>query len=267
MFAKANREAPYLSKKDRKVLAETAKRVFLSRNPNPERKGCPDPSVLRNLAFRKPPKDAIEVTLHLSHCSDCFRDAMGYSQEFKDLRRRFWVGIGTAAAVAVVVGALYFGIKGFNLSRPPERIANTPSVAPNPVQPAPVTPSTTEVGEAETPLRIVDFHLPLVTRGPETGASDPNTLTLSRERLLLRIHLPFGSDAGKYEVRFHRVSDKKQMLKYERTADKRNAYTLSIEDEFHKLPDGSYVLAIFSPRTTGEVQGYPVRVVEGKQKN
>ena len=56
MFAKANREAPYLSKKDRKVLAETAKRVFLSRNPNPNGKGCPDPSVLRSLAFRKPPK-------------------------------------------------------------------------------------------------------------------------------------------------------------------------------------------------------------------
>ena len=55
---------------------------------------------------------------------------MGYSQEFRELRRRFWVGIGTAAAVALVVGALYFGIKGFNLSRPPERIANTPSVAP-----------------------------------------------------------------------------------------------------------------------------------------
>jgi hypothetical protein len=264
MFAKANREAPYLSKKDRKVLAETAKRVFLSRNPNPERKGCPDPSVLRSLAFRKPPKNAIEVTLHLSHCSDCFRDAIGYSQEFKDLRRRFWVGIGTAAAVAVVVGALYFGIKGFNLSRPPEGIANTPSVAPNPVQPAPVTPSTTEVTKAETPLPIVDFHLPLVTRGPETSTPAPETLTLSRERLLLRIHLPFGSDAGIYEVRVHRANDKKQMLKYERTADKGNLYTLSIEDDFRRLPVGPYLLAVFTPHTRGEAEGYPVRVVERK---
>jgi len=262
MFAKAKREAPYLSKKDRKVLADTAKRVFLSRNPNPERKGCPDPSVLRSLAFHNPPKDAMEVTLHLSHCSDCFRDAMGYSQEFKELRRRFWIGIGTAAAVALVVGALYFGI---NLSRSPERIANTPTVGPTPVQSPPVQPST-EVTKVET-LPIVDFHLPVVTRGAETGTPAPKSLTLSRERLLLRIHLPFGSEAGTYEVRFHRVIDKKQMLKYERTADKENGYTLSIEDEFRKLPAGSYVLAIFSPRTTGEVQGYPVRVVEGKQNN
>jgi hypothetical protein len=264
MFAKVNRETPYLSKKDRKVLAETAKRVFLSRNPNPERKGCPDPSVLRNLAFHKPPKDAMEVTLHLSHCSDCFRDAMGYSQEFKESRRRFWFRIGTAAAVALVVGALYFGIKGFNLSRPPERIANTPSVAPNPVRPAPVTPSTTEVAKAETPLPIVDFHLPLVTRGPETGTPAPKTLTLSRERLLLRIHLPFGSDAGTYEVRFHRLSDKRQLLKYERTADKGNAYTLNIEDDFSKLDKGPYILAVFAPGIIGEIQGYPVRIADSQ---
>ena len=246
------------------MLAETAKRVFLSQNPNPERKGCPDPSVLRNLAFRKPPKNAIEVTLHLSHCSDCFRDAMGYSQEFKELRRRFWVGIGTAAALALVVGALYFGIKGFNLTRPPERIAKTPSVAPNPVQPAPVAPSTTEVAKAETPLPIVDFRLPLVTRGPETGAPAPKTLTLSRERLLLRIHLSFGSEAGKYEVRFHRVPDNKQMLRYERTADKSSAYTLKIDDDFSKLPAGSYILAVFAPHTRGEPEGFPVRVIERK---
>ena len=191
---------------------------------------------------------------------------MGYSQEFKELRRRFWIGIGTAAAVALVVGALYFGIKGFNLSRPPERIANTPSVAPDPVQPAPVTPSTTEVGKAETPLPIVDFHLPLVTRGPETGAPAPNTLMLRRERLLLRIHLPFGSEAGTYEVRFHRARDKKQMLGYERTADKSSAYTLRIEDDFSKLPAGSYILAVFAPGVTGEVQGYPVMAVEARSK-
>jgi len=243
------------------MLAETARRVFLSRNPNPERKGCPDPSVLRSLAFRRPPKDVIEVTLHLSHCSDCFRDAMGYSQEFKESRRRFWVGIGAAAAVALVAGALYFGT---NSRRSPERIANTPTVVPTPAQPPPVAPPT-EVTKVETPLPIVDFHLPLVTRGAGTPA--PNTLTLKRERLLLRIHLPFGSEAGTYEVRFHRESDKKQMLKYERPADLKNGYTLSIEDDFRKLFAGAYVLAIFSPRATGEVQGYPVRVVEGKQNH
>jgi hypothetical protein len=112
----------------------------------------------------------------------------------------------------------------------------------------------------------VDFHLPLVTRGAQSGTPVLKTLKLKRERLLLRIHLPFGSEAGTYEVRFRRASDKKEMLGYERTAGKSSASTLRIEDDFSKLPAGSYILAVFAPGVTGEGQGYPVTAVEARSQ-
>lgn len=264
MFTKAHRETPFLSKGDLKTLSETATRVFLSSHPNPERKGCPDPRVLRRLAFLKTTKDAMEITLHLGECSDCFRDFADFSQQHKESRRRLWLGVGAAAAVALVVaGTLYFGIMNLNtLSPKPDGVANTaPSVKSSPSL-APVPPITTEVAKVETAVPVVDYQLVSPTRGPKTSATQAKELILKRERLLLRIHLPRGSEEGTYEIRLHRVGDKKQMIKYERTANKRNSYTITIEEDFSKLAADSYLLAVFAPGITGEVQAYPVRLVD-----
>ena len=258
MFTKANRETPFLSKGDLKTLSETATRVFLSSHPNPERKGCPDPCVLRALAFLRTTKDSMDITLHLGECSDCFRDFADFSQQYKESRRRLWLGVGTAAAVALVVaGTLYFGIR--NLSPKPDGIANIAAGA----EPTPtVSPSTTEIAKIESPLRVVDYQLVSPTRGPETSATQPKELILKRERLLLRIHLPLGSEEGTYEIRLHRASDKRQMVKYERTANKLNSHTITIEEDFSKLAADSYLLAVFAPGITGEVQAYPLRIIE-----
>ncbi|MCI0718335.1 MAG: hypothetical protein L0338_05095 [Acidobacteria bacterium] len=203
----------------------------------------------------------MEITLHLGECSDCFRDFADFSQQYKESRRRMWLGVGAAAAVALVIaGTLYFGMRNLDtLSPKPDGIANTP----HGVEPAPVvSPSTNEVARVETLLPVIDYQLVSPTRGPETSATQPKELILKRERLLLRIHLPLGSEEGTYEVRLHRVSDKKQIRKYESSANKHNNFTLSIEDDFRKFATGSYLLAIFAPGITGEVQGYPVRIVE-----
>lgn len=265
MFAKVKREAPYLSKEDLKTLSQTARRVFLSRHPNPERKGCPDPGALRKLAFRKTTKEAMEITIHLGQCSDCFREFTELGLGYKDSRRRLWLGVGTAAAVALLVaGTLYFGIKNLShVSPSPDGMASTAAgVEPTPAAP----PSTNEVAKAETPLRVVDYQLASPTRGPKTSASQPKELILRRERLILRIHLPVGSEEGTYEVRLHRASDKKEMLTYERSANKRNSYTLTIEEDFSKLAADSYLLAVFAPGISGEVQAYPLRIIDGQRQ-
>lgn len=261
MFTKATRETPFLSKEDLKTLSETATRVFLSSHPNPERKGCPDPRVLRRLAFLKTTKDAMEITLHLGECSDCFRDFADFSQQYKESRRRLWLGVGAAAAVALIVaGTLHFGVRNLNMLSPkPDGIAN---IAAGEETTPTASPSTNEVAKAETPLPVVDYQLVSPTRGTETSAAQPKELILKRERLILRIHLPVGSEEGTYEVRLHRERDKKQMAKYERTANKRNSYTLTIEEDFSKLVAGSYLLAVFPPGITGEVQAYPLRIVD-----
>ena len=259
MFTKANRETPFLSKEDLKTLSATATRVFLSSHPNPERKGCPDPRVLRSLAFLKTTKDATKITLHLGECSDCFRDFTDFSQQYKESRRRLWLGVGASAAVALIVaGTLFFGVRNLNtLSPEPDGIAKAGA------EPAPKpSPSTNEVAKVETPLPVVDYQLASPMRGPEASATQPKELILKRERLLLRIHLPVGSEEGAYEVRLHRASDKKQMVKYGRAANRQNSYTLIIEEDFSKLATGSYLLAVFAPGITGEVQGYPMRIVD-----
>ena len=206
----------------------------------------------------------MEITLHLGQCSDCFREFTEFGLRYKDSRRRLWLGVGAAAAVALLVaGTLYFGSKSLNRVGPqPDRIANSPaSVEPSSVKSSPVSPSTTEVAKIETPLPVVDYQLVSPTRGPATSTTQPKELILKRERLRLRIHLPVGSEEGTYEIRLHRASDKKRIVTYERSADRQSKFTLAIEDDFAKLPAGSYLLAVFSPGLTGAVQAYPLRVI------
>jgi hypothetical protein len=205
----------------------------------------------------------MEITLHLGDCSDCFRDFADFGQQYKESRRRLWLGVGTAAAVALVVaGTLYFGVRNLNtLSPKPDGLANIAAGE----EPAPTaSPLGTEVAKVETPLPVVDDQLVSPTRGPETSAPQPKELILRRERLLLRIHLPVGSEEGAYEVRLHRASDRKQMLKCQRAANNRNNYTLGIEGDFSKLAAGSYLLAVFAPGISGQVQAYPLRIVESQ---
>jgi hypothetical protein len=127
----------------------------------------------------------------------------------------------------------------------------------HPPAPAPVPTAT-----VETLLPVVDYQLVSPTRGPETSVTQPKELILKRERLKLRIHLPLGSEEGTYEIRLHRASDKMQMVKYERTAKKRNSYTITIEEDFSKLAADSYLIAVFAPGIRGEVQAYPLRIIE-----
>jgi hypothetical protein len=161
---------------------------------------------------------------------------------------------------------MYFGSKSLSRVSPqPDRIASSPASAePFSVQPSDVPPSTTEVAKIEAPLPVVEYHMVSPTRGAGAEADEPKALTLRRQRMVLKIHLPVGSEEGIYEVRLHRASDKKEMARYERKGDKTNGYVLSIEDDFSNLPAGSYFLVVFAPGTSGEVQGYPVRVVSGQ---
>lgn len=201
------------------------------------------------------------ITLHLGECSDCFRDFADFSQQYKESRRRLRLGVGAAAAVALLAaGTLYFGMR--NLGHVSPRSDGMANIAAGAELSPTASPSTIEVAKVETSLPVVDYQLVSPTRGPETNATQPKELILKRERLLLRIHLPLGSEEGTYEIRLHRAGDKKQTVKYERTANKRNSYTITIEEDFSKVVAGSYLLAVFAPSINSAVQGYPVQIVD-----
>jgi hypothetical protein len=72
-------------------LRESLRKAFISDKASPTREGCPDPKTLRDLAFHKTigsPEIFEQATAHMAECSACMRDALGYAEEYKKLRRR-----------------------------------------------------------------------------------------------------------------------------------------------------------------------------------
>ena len=78
---KSLQEREKLDKEEARILDLLAR--GLSRGfPNPQRVGCPDPAVLRGIAFRELRLADIQQWLdHLSSCSPCYQD-------FTELRKQ-----------------------------------------------------------------------------------------------------------------------------------------------------------------------------------
>ena len=243
------------------AIVATARQAFLSDNPNPERKGCPAPQLLMDLAFRRADKDsAMRVTLHLRECSDCFREVSDYLQRF-NARRTLRFKLVSAAAIVLVVATLLLLQRQFHkVNSAPQTAGGRSSEAVKP--PVNGVPSVgTQMAKVEESLPVVDYTVVSPTRGPKLPETASETLVLQGKRLRLRIHLPLGSAAGEYEVRLHRKADKKEVLRAHRNAAKANGFILAIEEDFAKFPPGAYLLAIFPPGWKEEVQAHPVRIV------
>jgi hypothetical protein len=244
------------------AFVAAARQAFLSDNPNPKRKGCPTPRERMHLAFRRADKDtAMKVTLHLRHCSDCFREVSEYIEQFNS-RRALCLKLAVAAGITLIIAA---SLLLQNRFRKP---ASVPHVRQSPSQK--VEPETerrptdgTEIAKVETAPPAVDYFMVSPTRGAKRPETASETLVLQGKRLRLRIHLPLGSEAGEYEVRLHRKSDKQEVMKAFRNATKENRYLLVIEEDFGDFPLGDYLLAVFPPGWKEEVQAHPVRIVGG----
>ena len=98
---------------------------ILSDYPNPERKGCTDGAVLKELAGRTldEPIEDDPHWQHVTHCSECYRDFLALNLQFRRQAkaRQLQVRWGTAVAVAVVlVAGLLFALRQgtFSSQRP-----------------------------------------------------------------------------------------------------------------------------------------------------
>src|SRR5436305_13765625 len=83
--------------------------------PNPERKGCPGDAVLRELAER-PLDQAVEDDPHwhhITHCSECYREFLGFNNAFRQRAkvRRARVGWALAVAAVVLVVGVLIGLR------------------------------------------------------------------------------------------------------------------------------------------------------------
>ena len=76
------RNRPFLSEEE---FGECFRMFLIQSHPNPNRIGCPDSKVIRDLAFRRKltPKTLDDAISHIMKCSECARDALDYVEEYK----------------------------------------------------------------------------------------------------------------------------------------------------------------------------------------
>ena len=74
-----------LPNEEEEIFGEYFRRHLAMNHPNPNRIGCPDSRIIRDLAFRRQvaPETVHKVTSHMFKCSECVRDALDYVEEYR----------------------------------------------------------------------------------------------------------------------------------------------------------------------------------------
>jgi hypothetical protein len=187
-----------LSKREDRALHQALASVVLTQFPNPQRKNCPETSVLRAIARKHiPMRDPVHE--HVGSCSPCFSELT----EIRDAlhRRNMMWAVGTAGTAVLVLAVLvaYFAFPRVGSSVKQEAVqplspAETPQIDdPNrslpPSQPSQV-------------VAMLDLRNASVTRTvqPSGTTSNMRPIEIPRGLLALTVQLPIGSEAGLYEV-------------------------------------------------------------------
>lgn len=161
---------------------------ILEEYPNPERKGCPGDAVLKELASR-PLDDNLDRDSnwhHVTHCSECYREFLGFRSEVKGRQNIRWARATWAVAAGLfVVGAVAF----FLAHRAQSPGLGSPRIIARVFRP-----------------RLVDLEGRAMTRSDESK-KEIKPILLGREPEELTIRLPFGSKAGTYEVQLLKSAD------------------------------------------------------------
>jgi len=78
-----------LFSEDEEEFGESYRRFLVQKHPNPERIGCPDPSILRDIAFRRKiaPETIEKIVSHTMKCSECSREALDYVAEYEKYKQ------------------------------------------------------------------------------------------------------------------------------------------------------------------------------------
>jgi hypothetical protein len=169
-------------------LQDIVQQAILREFPNPERKGCPGPVSLRELANRpRPTRDA--VWEHVTHCSPCYQEFLDLRTQVKaQLERRRQAVLRRRVVVAAIVVVLAGGaIATYEVSQ--RGGLRNPPVA----------------GPYES--ASLDLKDRSVTRSVEKQAPKAQPLILPAKRLDLSIFLPIGSEPGRYDVQLLKKID------------------------------------------------------------
>jgi hypothetical protein len=177
---------------------------------------------LKELAAR-PLDDSLEGDSHwhhVTHCSECYRQFLGFRAEAQQKAKARLTKIGVAAAIAtaLIVGGTFLAIRE---STPPK-------------------PQNAEIVYQQ---RIVDLQGRAMTRSEE-GKEDTKPIVLQREPEALAIRLPFGSREGAYEIRIAKSADH-PLLSATAEAKVANGTTaLTAKMDLSKFEPGNYFICL-----------------------
>jgi hypothetical protein len=172
---------------------DIVQQAILREFPNPERKGCPGPVSLRELANRpRPSRDA--VWEHVTHCSPCYQEFLDLRSQVKielEGRRRAVLRRRVVVAAAIVVALAGGGIATYEISQR-SAFRNPPAAGPY----------------ESASLDLKDRSVP---RSVEKQAPKTQPLILPAKRLDLSIFLPVGSEPGRYDVQLLKKIDEPRL--------------------------------------------------------
>jgi hypothetical protein len=221
---------PWKPTEGERELLELLKESALHDYPNPERQGCPGRDFLRQLAFHRSSIPATDPRVdHVVHCSPCFR-------EFTEIReqtpRKHLPALIVAAAAAAVL-AIVLAVWMFTRTRSGETITHPQTAQ----ERAPIL---------KPIAALIDFRKISVTRG---ASQEPryNTPKVPRGLLDLTILLPFGTEAGKYDVEIQRQVDKALVTTSGTAVIVDGITTLRVRLNTSNLPPNRYLLGARRP--------------------
>jgi hypothetical protein len=226
-------------------IQDLLQQAVLNDYPNPERKGCVGEQVVREIAARQMPvQDA--AWEHITHCSPCYREFLGFRAELADARtrlvRRNRIVLATALAAAGIAGILIW-TRGFHGGQKP-----------------PVVVRQIQTPDTNAMVAKVDLQpfSPARSEGNAAAQSAQVAATLDRQVVQLELSLPIGSDDGTYEVRIMDGQLHSLMSRSASAALTDHVTTLSVTLDLSTLAPGSYVLGLKGPESGWRT--YPIAV-------
>jgi hypothetical protein len=189
----------------------------LSRDfPNPQRVGCPDSGVLRDIALHKVPLAEADRWLnHFSSCSPCFQEFRQFRRQALDGRRRTQMWLAAAAMIVLALAGWLW-------------VRSRPS------------------GQT-TAVVVLDLRGRATLRGEGTPETGQAPLEVPRNPKTLNLELPIGSNEGTYDVALLDPSGA-ELFRASATAKlEDHIVVLRTNVDFSGIAPGSYFLGVRRP--------------------